>query len=101
MLTIVTVASIVLAVLALCRLRWAYFAFIALGLLYFPVKVGFHLDPQACEVALSRGLMLVSFSRVRDLIPDMTGAALAAALVFAWTSARRELGVRLERGVAG
>lgn len=51
---------IVLFLLALWRYRWAYVAFAVLGLVYFPMNVGFHLNPQACEMLPSVGLAVSS-----------------------------------------
>jgi hypothetical protein len=48
------------AILAFWGKRWAYFAFIALALLYFPMSVGFRLDPQPCEWMFD--LYLAAFS---------------------------------------
>lgn len=51
-LALAAICQIVLYLLALRGLRWAYGLFVALGLLYFPVKAGFHLNPQPCQMAL-------------------------------------------------
>jgi hypothetical protein len=49
--TIATLLRALLALLALRGLRWAYVAFIVLGIAYFPARTGFRLHPHACEVA--------------------------------------------------
>ena len=36
--------------LALRGARWAYLTFIAVGLAYFPMHVGFHFQPRACQL---------------------------------------------------
>jgi hypothetical protein len=36
-----------LGMLSLRGVRWAYFTFVLLGLLYFPARVGFRLDPHS------------------------------------------------------
>ena len=55
-----TILTTVAAILAFWGKRWAYAAFIVLALLYFPMSVGFQLDPQPCEWAF--GLSLAAFS---------------------------------------
>ena len=42
---VINVIRVLLAVLALRSNRWAYVAFMALGLLYFPLRVNFRFDP--------------------------------------------------------
>jgi hypothetical protein len=49
-----------LATLAFRGARWAYFTFIALGLLFFPVRVAFRLRPRACDLGLDVPLALIS-----------------------------------------
>ena len=58
--TLIAIARVVLALVALRGVRWAYVSFAALGLLYFPLKVGFHLTPAACELALNASLVRLS-----------------------------------------
>ena len=55
-------ASLVSLILSLRGIRWAYVSFIVLSLLYFPAKVGFHLNPQACELAPTPSLVLFSLT---------------------------------------
>lgn len=52
--------TMLLAALALRGRRWAYATFVALGLLYFPVRAGLPLRPRACELTPSLGLLAVS-----------------------------------------
>ena len=75
--TIVTVASIVLAVLALCRLRWAYFAFFVIS--------GFLIS-----TIILKGLDQGTFSfadfyarRIRRIFPALV-VVLAACLAAGW-----------------
>lgn len=42
-----------LALLALRGVRWAYLLYVVVGLLYFPVSVGFQFNPRACQLAFS------------------------------------------------
>ena len=141
------VAIIVMAILAFRGVRWAYISFIVLGLLYFPLSVGFHLNPKPCEGVPNVALAIYSFSnyqhivlmalffvmtfvqfrtshwssfvwaavasiamgalvelaqgiagkghcRLRDLIPDTTGAAIGAMVVLLWITLRRKLKTR-------
>jgi hypothetical protein len=55
-------ASIILGIVALRgrKARWAYVSMIVLGLLYFPVRVGFQMQPRACQTELSLELALLS-----------------------------------------
>lgn len=53
----------VLALFALLTLRgkrWAYFAFVVLGLAYFPAQAHFQIHVPKCEQLISKGLLLVS-----------------------------------------
>jgi hypothetical protein len=62
------VVFVALAFLSLLGVRWAYVAFIVLGLLYFPIKVGFHVHPQACEVALDVPLAIFSLNNRAHIV---------------------------------
>jgi hypothetical protein len=62
------IVRIVLAVLALRGLRWAYFAFIAAGLAYFPMHVGFHFQPRACQVVFGPRLAVHSLTNFPHII---------------------------------
>lgn len=57
---LLTTVRFPLGVLALRGNRWAYIAFMVLGLLYFPMTVGFRFNPQPCELMPS--LALARFS---------------------------------------
>jgi VanZ family protein len=141
--SLIVPACIVLGTVALLggrRWCWAYAAFLLLGMLYFPARVGFELHPHACETRLNARLALLSLHnfphmiqfawfflitaaqfrkktastmllsgfivllmgafvelaegltgkgncRVRDLIPDATGALIGACLVLLWRQA--------------
>ena len=54
---------LVLGVLAFLGKRWAYVAFVILGLLFFPARAGFHFHPKPCECALSVDLVLYSLTK--------------------------------------
>ena len=80
------IVFVVLGVLAFRPTRWAYFTFVALGLLFFPARVGFHLQPQPCECALSVPLALFSLTNYKHIV--------LFAIFFAMTSAQMR-GARL------
>jgi hypothetical protein len=61
-LALITVLFVVLGALAFRPSRWAYSAFVALGILFFPARVGFHFHPQPCECALDAPLALFSLT---------------------------------------
>ena len=61
-------ALIALLLLALWRYRWAYVAFAVLGLIYFPLNVGFRLDPKACEMLPSVGLAIYSLRNYPHIV---------------------------------
>jgi hypothetical protein len=63
MFLLAAITRAVLAVLALRGARWAYVAFIVAGLAYFPARVGFRLEPHACELALSVPLAMLSLTK--------------------------------------
>jgi len=139
---LVYLGFLVLGILAARGARWAYITFVVLGLLYFPVSVGFHLHPRPCEslpsvalaisslgnwahivlfvlffimtsaqfnlshwsgyvwaaaacvamgilVELAEGLSGAHHCRPRDLVPDLAGIMIGAAIVFAWTRIRK------------
>jgi hypothetical protein len=58
----------VLGVLSLRGVRWAYITFVVLGLLYFPVSVGFRLDPQPCELTFGMPLAIHSLTNYRHIV---------------------------------
>src|SRR6266404_8921505 len=65
---VVFIAFFVLAVLSLRGVRWAYITFVVLGLLYFPAKVGFRLDPQPCELTPSIPLAIHSLTNYAHIV---------------------------------
>jgi hypothetical protein len=62
------IATFASGILALRGIRWAYFAFIALGLLYFPMSVGFQLRPSACELTFGLSLAIRSLSNFPHMV---------------------------------
>jgi len=58
--TAIALLRILLAILSLRGVRWAYVSFIGLGLAYFPAKVGFRLDPHPCQLAFGVDLAVLS-----------------------------------------
>ncbi len=59
---------VVLGVLAFRGARWAYVTYVVLGLLFFPARVGFHLHPHPCELALNVPLALFSLTNYGHII---------------------------------
>lgn len=60
--------SLVMLVLALRGVRWAYVALAALILFYFPASVGFHLRPRACELLVPVPLALYSLHNYPHIV---------------------------------
>lgn len=57
-----------LAVASLRRVRFAYLAFVVLGVLWMPARAGFRFAPGACETAMSLGLALHSLTNWKHLV---------------------------------
>ncbi|HEX8558156.1 MAG TPA: VanZ family protein [Pyrinomonadaceae bacterium] len=57
-----------LGVLALRGVRWGYAAFVVLGLLYFPAKVGFSLNPRPCQLAFDLPLAVHSMTNYAHVV---------------------------------
>src|SRR5574342_701874 len=59
-----------LALLTLRRQRWAYFAFVLLGLAYFPAQAHFHiaLHMPKCEQLINKGIVLLSLQDYVHLV---------------------------------
>jgi hypothetical protein len=62
------IVFLVLGVLAFRGARWAYVTFVFLGLLFFPARVGFRLDPQPCELELNVPLALFSLTKYAHIV---------------------------------
>jgi VanZ family protein len=77
---LVTFVRFALGLLALRGVRWAYVAFVVLGLLYFPSKVNFHLDPHPCQLAFDLPLAIHSLTNYAHIV--------LFALFFVMTSAQ-------------
>ena len=65
---IVFLGFFVLGILSLRGVRWAYVAFVVLGLLYFPASVGFRLDPQPCQLTFDLPLALHSLTNYAHIV---------------------------------
>jgi hypothetical protein len=68
MMWLVTTVFVILAVLAFLGRRWAYFTFVALGVLFFPARVGFHFHPSPCEFSLNLPLAVYSLTNYGHLV---------------------------------
>jgi len=65
---LLTAVRLALAVTAFFGKRWAYAAFIVLGLSYFPISVGFQFDPKPCEWTFGLGLAVWSLTNVAHIV---------------------------------
>jgi hypothetical protein len=65
---VLILGSIVLGVAAMQGRRFSYAAFVVVGLLYFPARVGFSLSPRACQVVLDLPLALHSLTNYPHII---------------------------------
>jgi hypothetical protein len=59
---------VLLGLLSLRGNRWAYIAFMGLGLLYFPMSVNFQFNPQPCELTPSLSLALSSLTNYPHIV---------------------------------
>lgn len=57
-----------LAIASMFRVRFAYVAFVVLGVLWMPARAGFHLAPRACETAMSLDLALFSLTNYKHIV---------------------------------
>lgn len=57
-----------LAIASMFRVRFAYFAFVVLGVLWMPARAGFRLAPEDCETALSLPLALHSLTNYKHIV---------------------------------
>lgn len=64
----VFIGFLALGILSLRGKLWAYITFVLLGLLYFPVSVGFRLNPQPCELSLNMPLAVHSMTNYRHIV---------------------------------
>jgi hypothetical protein len=62
------IVRVALVVLALRGARWAYFTFIAAGLAYFPMHVGFQFQPRACQLVFGPRLAVHSLTNFPHII---------------------------------
>src|SRR5688500_18151698 len=66
--TAIALLRILLAILSLRGVRWAYVSFIILGLAYFPAKVGFRLDPHPCQLVFGVDLAVLSLANYPHIV---------------------------------
>ena len=57
-----------LGVLSLRGVRWAYVAFVAAGLLYFPAKAGFQFNPSPCQLTFNTSLAIHSLTNYGHVV---------------------------------
>lgn len=65
---LVFLGFLVLGILSLRGVRWAYITFIILSLLYFPASVGFRLNPQPCELIPTIALAVHSLANYAHIL---------------------------------
>src|SRR5258706_2094932 len=65
---LVFIVFFVLGILSLRGVRWAYITYVLLGLLFFPARVGFRLNPQPCELVLNIPLALFSLTNYGHVV---------------------------------
>ena len=83
-----------LGVLSLRGVRWAFVAFAVLGLLYFPAKSGFRLDPDPCQLIFGVSLAIHSLTNYGHIVLFALFFVMASAQfrapdrrAFAWSAA--------------
>ena len=65
---LVYVGFLVLGILSLRGVRWAYVTFVILGLLYFPASVGFRINPRPCEGIPNMALAVYSLRNYQHIV---------------------------------
>src|SRR5687768_17593309 len=65
---LVYLGFLVLGILSLRGVRWAYVTFVVLGLLYFPASVGFRINPQPCESIPNLPLAVYSLRNYQHIV---------------------------------
>lgn len=100
-----------LGVLSLRGVRWAFVAFVVLGLFYFPARVGFRLDPNPCQLTFDISLAVHSLTNYGHIVLFALFFLMASAQfrllnrrAFAWSAlAAIVMGVLVEvaQGVTG
>jgi hypothetical protein len=77
---LLTIVRVVLAILAVRGRRWAYVAFMILGLLYFPIKSHFTFDPHfPCELTFGLPLAIHSLRNFPHIVLFAVGLVMTAA----------------------
>lgn len=57
-----------LAIASMFKVRFAYVAFVALGVLWMPARAGFRLAPENCEMAMSFALAIHSITNYKHIV---------------------------------
>ena len=65
---VVFLGFLLLGILSLRGMRWAYVTFVVLGLLYFPASVGFRLNPQPCELVPNIPMAIYSLGNYAHIV---------------------------------
>ena len=108
---LVSLVFLILGILSLRGVRWAYITFVLLGILYFPASVGFRLNPQPCELVPSISLAIFSLTNYAHIVLFalfflMTSAQFRMSYWawFAWSalvSVTMGIAVELAEGISG
>ena len=65
---LVYLGFLLLGILSLRGVRWAYVTLVLLGLIYFPASVGFRLNPQPCELIPNLALAVSSLGNYQHIV---------------------------------
>ena len=65
---LIFIPFLLLGILAIRRIRWAYVAFVVFGLLYFPASVRFRVDPKRCDLTFDLTAAVQSLSNFGHII---------------------------------
>jgi VanZ family protein len=90
------------AIPALWRVRWAYAAFVLLGLLYLPATTGFRFNPQRCDLAYDKPVFTQSLTNYPHIILFLFFFLVTARQFrsFGWQSLGWSMGLTMAMGAA-
>jgi len=93
---------LVLAILAMRGTRWAYAAFVILGLLYFPASIGFRVEPKRCDLAFDLSYAIHSLSNYGHIVAFFFFFLMTTRQfrVLGWKSLGWSIGLTMAMGVA-
>ena len=90
------------AIPALWRVRWAYVAFVVLGLLYFPVATAFRFNPHRCDLAIDKQVLIQSLGNYPHMVLFFLFFLVTARQfrLFGWHSLGWSIGLTMTMGAA-